>query len=444
MRRTLVVAILVATAAALEADAADYYVRQTVGNDANDGLSPETAWEHVAKLSAAMHAGDTAYVGPGLYREQITVLNDGGADGRITFIADTTGQRTGDPPGVVMITGADPAEAGAFTGSSAPGVYQFSPAPTRPIQGAVEMDGAQYRYTRARDTREHLLERMSELEVVAKLPYSFFYDKDANILYIHTSDGRPPDKHEIELIYRGNGISVTGKHFVSVIGFTFRHMGDAGINFFKQSGDGIAIDNTSYGSRQGIRVYNATNVLVYRNTLFRNENCGVYFAAQSTNGVAIGNTAYENVKGLRWSSDSASGLAVDNALFENHEAGISIEKAPRAILRSNRLVNNAKSQLLVIQVDYESEDNCFETASPDQLTADFVFTEHYKTLGDYQQAKRRDLHSRQGGCGPMPQKVDVSKLHADTVGYAKRGRQSPRASGKTSGTPAATSGEEKK
>ena len=399
-----------------------YYVRQTVGNDANDGLSPETAWEHIGKLSTAMHAGDTAYIAPGLYRDQITVLNDGAIDNRITFIADAKGQHTGDQPGVVMITGADPVEPGTFRRSSAPEVYQYSPVPVHPIQGVVEMDGLQYRYTRARDTREHLLDGLSELEVVNKLPYSFFYDQDTNVLHIHTSDGRSPDTHEIELIRRGNGISITGKHFVSVIGFTFRHMGDAGVNFFKQSGDGIAIDNTSYGSRQGIRVYNATNILVYRNTMFRNENCGVYFAAQSTNGSAIGNTAYENIKGVRWSSDSVSGLAIDNALFDNHEAGISVEKAHRALLRRNRLVNNAKSQLLVIQAEYASEDNCFETGSPDQLTADFVFTEHFKTLAEYQKARRQDLHSREGGCGPMPQKVDVRRLHAETVAYAERAR----------------------
>src|SRR5207245_11811477 len=106
-------------------------------------------------------------------------------------------------------------------------------------------------------------------------------------LYLQTSDGRPPATHEMELIYRGNGILVQGKHHVTVMGFTFRHMHDSGISFFKGAGDGIAVDNTSYGSRQGIRVYGASNVLVYGNTLFRNENCVVDFDAPSANGAAI-------------------------------------------------------------------------------------------------------------------------------------------------------------
>ena len=84
-----------------------FYVRQTVGEDTNDGLSPSKAWRSLAMLGDAMRAGDTAYVGPGLYREAITVANSGTPKDPITFLADTGGEHTTDPPGVVMITGAD-------------------------------------------------------------------------------------------------------------------------------------------------------------------------------------------------------------------------------------------------------------------------------------------------------------------------------------------------
>src|SRR5712692_3009243 len=99
------------------------YVRQTVGDNANDGLSPKTAWRSITKLSHAMQAGDTAYVGPGLYREEVTVLNRGTGENRLMFIADTTGQHTGDPPGAVMITGAAPVDGDRFVPHAAPGVY---------------------------------------------------------------------------------------------------------------------------------------------------------------------------------------------------------------------------------------------------------------------------------------------------------------------------------
>ena len=258
---------------------------------------------------------------------------------------------------------------------------------------------------------------------MAKLPSSWFYDDASQVLTLHTSDGRPPAEHEMELIQRGDRIFVRGKHHVTVIGFTFRHMQDAGVSFFIDSGDGVIMDVTSYGSRQGVRVYGAPSVLLYGNTLFRNEHSGVYFAAKSVNGLAVGNTAYENVKGLRWSSDSTGGMAVDNVLFDNTERGISIENADGAILRGNRLVDNAVSQLLVLQTRYTSESNGFANGSDKQLVADFTPfgpLDRYPTLAEYRTAKGQDLHSREGACGFLPAKVDVHALHAATLAYPGR------------------------
>jgi parallel beta-helix repeat protein len=344
-----------------------FYVRQTVGDDANDGLSPGTAWRSLSMLEDALQAGDTAYVGPGLYRETIVVGRSGTAEERITFLADTTGKHTGDPPGVVMITGADAVEETIFVPQAAPGVY-MAPSPEGPVRGAVELDGPQYRYTAGRDTREHVREGMSELDVVAKLPSTFFYDSDAEVVYIHTSDGKPPASHEIELFRRNDGIVSFEKHFVTVIGFTFRHMAGAGINFEKGSSNCIAVNNTSYGAWQGIRVFNSTDVLVTGNTLFRNGNSGAYFLAASTSGYAIGNVLYENAKGVRWSSD------------------------------------------------------CFENGDAGQLTAKIDHNELYAALVDYQRAANQDLGSREA-CGRLPEKIDVHRLHAETSAYAERARK---------------------
>jgi hypothetical protein len=423
--RVAVASLVLVAFASGPTSAATYYVRQTVGRDTNDGLSPDGAWEHISKLSRAMQAGDTAYVGPGLYRDGIDVENDGTIDKRITFIADSTGQHTGDPPGTVMITGADPVDETIFTPSGAPGVYSASFSAFE-VWGVVEMDGLQDRYLRVTITKEYLVDKIAAVDIVTNKRSSFFYDGASRVLHLHTSDDRPPTAHEIELMRRGAGIAVRDRHYVTIVGFTFRHMQDAGIQFFKGSSDGLAVDNVSYGSRQGIRVYGARNMHLYGNTLFRNENCGAYFAAESFSGVAIGNTSYENIKGLRWGSHSAHGMVVDNALFDNHERGLSIEDVGDIVVRGNRFMNNAVSQLYVSQGGYTSESNCFENGAPEQLIADFYpypQDDRFKMLAEYQRVHHEDMHSREGKCGAPPQKVDVHKLHQETTTYAERARR---------------------
>lgn len=397
-----------------------YYVRQVAGSDTNDGRTPSTAWSRFERLGAVMMAGDTAYVGPGLYREGLMLQHSGAPEARISLIADPLGAHTDDPPGPVMITGAEPIDEGIFTRSSAAAVYRV-PFAEYPVLGVVEMDGPQSRYLRADGAAEHIKDGLPELDVVASHPASYHYDAQAKQLYLHTSDGKPPSAHEIELVRRQDGIYVHDMHYVTVMGFTLRHMGDAGINFFRGSREGVAMHNTSYGSHQGISVYGAYNVLVYGNTLFRNDNCGVYFAAGATGGLAIGNTAYENAKGVRWSSESNDGMALDNTLFDNHERGLAIESAERIVARDNRLVNNTVSQLLVMKGGYDADRNCFENGAPGQLIADFVYGgEHFATLADYRRAKDQDLGSRAGNCGRLPEKIDVLRLHRQAMGYGER------------------------
>jgi hypothetical protein len=146
-----------------------FYVRQTVGDDANDGLSPQSAWRTLSMLAEVIQAGDTVYVGRGLYREMLTLRQGGTAERPITLIADTTGEHTTDPPGIVMITGADAVDEKIFVPEPTPGVYKATGL-DKLIMNAVEMDGPQYRYPKAFDTPEHIREGMTQRDVVTKLP----------------------------------------------------------------------------------------------------------------------------------------------------------------------------------------------------------------------------------------------------------------------------------
>jgi hypothetical protein len=84
-----------------------YYVGPG-GNDANSGLT----WA-LRKLTlngaedTPVVAGDTVYVGPGTYRELLTVDVSGSAGSPITYIGDYLGTLTDGVGGVVRITGSD-------------------------------------------------------------------------------------------------------------------------------------------------------------------------------------------------------------------------------------------------------------------------------------------------------------------------------------------------
>jgi len=84
-----------------------YYVGPG-GNDGNTGLS----WaQRKLTLNGAedipVAAGDTVYVGPGVYRETLTVDVSGAAGSPITYVGDVYGEHTDGVGGVVRITGSD-------------------------------------------------------------------------------------------------------------------------------------------------------------------------------------------------------------------------------------------------------------------------------------------------------------------------------------------------
>jgi hypothetical protein len=89
-------------------------------------------------------------------------------------------------------------------------------------------------------------------------------------------------------------------------------------------------------------------------------------------------------------------------------------------VEGNRVVDNAVSQLYVIQSHYTSEENCFANGCDGQLVADFTPfgpLDRYPSLADYQKAKGEDMHSRAGSCGTLPPKFDVHALHAAALAY---------------------------
>lgn len=83
---------------------ATYYVRKT-GNDGSAGTSAGAAWLTIGKAlgAAGIASGDTVYIGPGTYRETVTVAMTS-AVAETFVIGDVDGSHTGDAPGPIIWT----------------------------------------------------------------------------------------------------------------------------------------------------------------------------------------------------------------------------------------------------------------------------------------------------------------------------------------------------
>lgn len=78
------------------------------GADGNSGLTwalRKLTWNGVEDTPVV--AGDLVYVGPGCYREMLTVDVSGGAGTEIVYVGDVTGEHTDQVGGIVRITGSD-------------------------------------------------------------------------------------------------------------------------------------------------------------------------------------------------------------------------------------------------------------------------------------------------------------------------------------------------
>lgn len=84
-------AVLKVTTAAAAAPPRVYHVA-VVGDDRNDGLSPEQAFRSIARAAAAANAGDTVMVGGGEYMEQVRIRATGVA-GRPVTIRSAPGEK---------------------------------------------------------------------------------------------------------------------------------------------------------------------------------------------------------------------------------------------------------------------------------------------------------------------------------------------------------------
>jgi len=211
---------------------ATYHV-SVKGDDGNPGTraKPVRTIMQGAKMAKA---GDTVVVGPGRYNEYVLVPNSGAPGKPITFRASGKGE--------TIVSAAQPltgfvktpnarnlyhTDIGRIYGLKAPGKRPGSSnLPRLECYGLID------------DTTLHAYTMLPSPQACDVVPGSFYLDRNARRIYLHTADSNLPSKHKLELsIYYGT-FYVSGKTDIIIEGFTIKHA-------WRQRGAGVLFAHKS-------------------------------------------------------------------------------------------------------------------------------------------------------------------------------------------------------
>lgn len=270
--------------------AAEYFVSPT-GNDDQAGNSLETAFATIQRGVDALAAGDTLWIGPGEYRENVVIegLGEAGVETRIAALL----------PHTVILRGDREAE------------LTFQPVPGR-------------RFVHVADSPDevlsvHEVDTLSSLKPAVSIsalefgPGRYLYDAKAGKLYVSTTDFQPPGDHHFSLgTRRGSGVLVRDSDGVVLDGLVVRgfrtpvdkavltmpvsgfmiHQSKRcvvrhAIAFFNGSGmtiqndesggHNVIADSRSYANREGMVAYHPSGEVIRDSLAFANDLYGARF-----------------------------------------------------------------------------------------------------------------------------------------------------------------------
>ena len=213
-----------------------YYI-SPFGNDDNDGLTPETAWKSVSKISGAL------FLKPG-----DAVLFERGGTYRYVNAIKTVGGVTYSAYG----SGAKPRLIGSLNASSEsewketqyPGVYEYTAEKlpsTRDVGVIVFDNGAAWGVKHQNNTPINVASNGLEtidygtpvMKNAGELKYdlAFWHDHTSETLYLYSKDGNPAERFSsVEIVDYGHGMSGDGNN-VTIDNLDFFGFGSHGIGY---------------------------------------------------------------------------------------------------------------------------------------------------------------------------------------------------------------------
>jgi uncharacterized repeat protein (TIGR01451 family) len=178
------------------------YVSPT-GDDGNTGTDPAHSLRTLQAAADRAQAGDLILVGPGVYRESVTVDASGTFAQPIVFRGNGSG---------VILDGADAAIASGVSWTPLGGGV-FSRVLGFPTGHVTSGEGRLFRYG-----------TLPELQgLAAGPPGGFFFD--GTTLYVKFPDGSSPSAHSMHVARLEDGFLLDGVSNVRIEGFEMRHFG---------------------------------------------------------------------------------------------------------------------------------------------------------------------------------------------------------------------------
>lgn len=345
-----------------------YSVEQT--NPACTDTGPGSAASPFCTIGAAtkkLLAGDTALVGPGQYREQVSLTSSGEPANPITLKATS--------PSAVIVGTNDVSDAAAWTATATTAwKHAFAFTPTQ-----VFLDGQPLpKATSATTTTTN----------------SWFYDAATTSLYVDTGGTNPAAGHAVSAGARSFGILLRQVTDIAVSGFALRQHNfnavaldrtqrvtladldvaqagapgvtvDAssnamltgiqsafnlsiGVRFFNSTDSELRASVTHENQHHGVSVQGSTRVTVAGVETYLNKRLslriatGIDVSAASQQTLIEANLAYRNDdSGIEVYSGSKGTTVRRNVVYDNGDHGIDTSFAPNTTVLSNTVVRNA-------------------------------------------------------------------------------------------------------
>ncbi len=347
-----------------------YYVDSKNGDDANDGRTEATAFKTIGKAVnryGPLKAGDTVLIKAGLYRERISITQDGTASNRIVIGAYGDGE---------VIIDASPKISGweIYKGSIYKAPCNFTPT-------AVVVDDVPY------------FPEWNSYDDIDK-PGKWHYDNNTKTLYLWVSGNYNPETRDVIIVKDSayeDGVKFESANYVTLYGVTVRGAGGHGISIL---GDYAKIEKctTEFNGKAGINIFRYGNTLstdayivknnIYHNCL-RNWPRGRYkwggwpmgaVSNSTPNAHFIGNISHKNGgEGIGAYGGLGGTVIKDNMVYDNWSVNIYIDNQPNALVEGNFVFSHAPDPHdLYNNQDPTPEDNrCLRRLRPEGImTAD--------------------------------------------------------------------------